>query len=105
MGHPESRNGKGRLRQKDGPPAPPAGHSTYRVFIQGGRTIHDAEFQALWAEFQSLGCTFENANDKFVSIDVPPGVDVTLVYTILKRGEASGVWAFEEAHYAGGEAR
>lgn len=79
----------------------PGGHSTYRVFLQGGRTIHDESFQSRWTEISKLGVTFENANDRLVSVDVPPGVDVVSFYALLKQGEDGGVWAFEEGNYEG----
>ena len=79
----------------------PGGHSTYRVFLQGGRTIQDESFQSPWAEIRKLGATFENANDRLVSVDVPPGVDVVRLYGLLKQGEENGVWAFEEGNYEG----
>lgn len=77
------------------------GHSTYRIFLSGGRTINDPAFQRLWRRIAAFGCTFENANDLFVTVDVPPPVDVGKVYRLLKEGELNQVWVFEEAHYAG----
>ena len=75
------------------------GHSTYRVFLQGGRTIQDIDFQLLWGPISSLGATFENANDHFVSVDIPPGGNGAEIYRLLEKGEEGGIWAFEEAHY------
>jgi hypothetical protein len=76
------------------------GHSTYRIFLQK-RTIHDPQFKEYWNELAKLGCTFENANDRLLVVDVPPGADVSEVYGALQRGEAEGIWVFEEGHYAG----
>jgi Domain of unknown function (DUF4265) len=80
------------------------GHSTYRIFLQGGRTINDENFRARWAAIQTVGGTFENANDRLLSIDLPPNVNVVKVYELLKQGEGDGVWAFEEGNYEGGAA-
>lgn len=77
------------------------GHSTYRVFLQGGRDIHNADFQSYWKPISSLGATFENANDRFVSIDIPPGKDVGEIYRLLEKGEEDGIWAFEEVYHSG----
>ena len=77
------------------------GHSTYRVFIQGGRTLHVEDFRSRWAAIQALGATFENANDRLLSVDVGSGVDIVRVYDLLKQGEVDGIWAFEEGNYEG----
>jgi len=81
------------------------GHSTYRLFLQGDRTIHDEQFRSLWGTIQELRATFENANDHFVSVDIPPSADVAKVYELLQQGEKQGVWAFEEANYEGKSAQ
>lgn len=80
------------------------GHSTYRIFLRGGRTINDPEFQMRWRSLAAQGCTFENANDRFISVDVPFGTDVVRVYQTLQLGGEEGIWAFEEGHYVGGAA-
>jgi len=77
------------------------GHSTYRVFLQDGRTINSSDFMNYWQPIGFLGATFENANNSFVSVDIPPGKDVAAIYALLQKGEDDGVWAFEEAHYGG----
>lgn len=76
-------------------------HSTYRIFLQADYTIHDDVFQQGWRPLSMLGCTFENANDRLVAVDVPVGVNVPEVYRLLQKGEEEGIWIFEEAHYAG----
>jgi hypothetical protein len=76
------------------------GHSTYRIFLQGGRTIKDADFRTYWEPVSKLGATFENADDHFVAVDIPPGKDVAKIYEFLNEGEQDGIWAFEEVHYA-----
>src|SRR5271154_3501252 len=63
------------------------GHSTYRIFLQNGHTIHDRAFQTQWQPIAARGVTFENANDRAVAIDIPPNIDVSDVYRLLKVGE------------------
>ena len=77
------------------------GHSTYRIFLQNGRTIKDRAFQDYWEPISKLGATFENADDHFAAVDIPPGSDVAAIYSLLDRGEQDRIWAFEEVHYAG----
>jgi hypothetical protein len=48
------------------------GHSTYRLFLQGDHTINDPSFQEYWRSISAEGATLENANDRFVAVDVPP---------------------------------
>jgi hypothetical protein len=75
------------------------GHSTYRLFLQGGRTIQDKDFTSLWKPISELGATYENANSRFVAVDIPPGKDIRTIYNHFEEGEKLGVWAFEEANY------
>lgn len=75
------------------------GHSTYRIFLQGGVTITDEPFRVRWAGIKALGATLESANDRLLSVDIPPRADVAKIYALLKQGENDGVWAFEEANY------
>ena len=77
------------------------GHSTYRVFLQGGRTISNADFQEQWEPIAALGATFENANDRFIAVDVPPGKDIENIRRLLDKGEQIGVWAYEEGNREG----
>jgi hypothetical protein len=77
------------------------GHSTYRIFLQAGRTIHDEAFRERWNAIQALGGRFENANNRLLSVDLAPNVNVVKVYELLKQGESEGVWAFEESNYEG----
>lgn len=76
------------------------GHSTYRIFLQGGRTINGSDFRIYWEPISAQGATFENADDHFAAIDIPPGKNVAEIYELLNRGEQDGIWAFEEVHYA-----
>ncbi|PYX40896.1 MAG: hypothetical protein DMG81_04960 [Acidobacteria bacterium] len=65
-------------------------HSTYRVFLQGGRTIDSSGFINYWQPIGSLGATFEKANNSFVSVDIPPRRDVSAVYALLQKREDVG---------------
>jgi Domain of unknown function (DUF4265) len=55
-------------------------------------------FRKPWAQLSALGCTYEGADDKLLSIDVPPHADIDEVYALLEAGEESGTWDFEEGH-------
>ncbi|HWX62908.1 DUF4265 domain-containing protein [Bradyrhizobium sp.] len=77
------------------------GHSTYRIFLQDGRTTKHPDFRISWKPISELGATFENANDHFVAVDIPPGRDVAAIYELMAKGEQDGIWAFEEVYYAG----
>jgi hypothetical protein len=74
------------------------GHSTYRIFLCDGLKIDSDAFGIAWKEIRTLGCTYENANGRWIAVDVPPETDADSVYTLLNRGEADGVWTFEEGH-------
>lgn len=74
------------------------GHSTYRVILREGITDKSPEFRSAWAPLEDLGCTYEKATDELLAIDVPPEADIRMVYELLERGEAPGVWDFEEGH-------
>ena len=76
------------------------GHSTYRVFVKLGQESHAIEY---WKNLEDLGCTYERATEHLIAIDVPPTSDVRRVYTLLKNGESTGVWDFEEGNYAGAD--
>jgi hypothetical protein len=77
------------------------GHSTYRLFLRGARTINEPSFRTYWQPISNLGATFENADNYFVSVDIPPGKDVAAIYELMEKGEKDGIWTFEEVHYAG----
>jgi uncharacterized protein DUF4265 len=79
------------------------GHSTYRIFLQDERTVKHPDFLARWKSIAALGATYENANNYFVTVDIPPGKNVAAIYKLFEAGEEAGLWAFEEGHYAGGE--
>lgn len=72
------------------------GHSTYRIiWLQP----HDeVTFRNFWEPLEVLGCTYEQAYDYLLAVDVPPKADIYNVYQLLERGEAAGIWHFEEGH-------
>jgi len=76
-----------------------SGHSTYRVYLQGGLTLLDPEFKECWERIERLGAFFESANDRLAAIDIPPGKDSAAIYRLLEEGADLGIWAFEEGHY------
>jgi hypothetical protein len=78
-----------------------SGRSTYRVILQDGKTVESNDFTSRWQPFHDRGCTFENANDRYIAIDIPPNADVPFLCRLLQDGEEQGVWVFEEGHYAG----
>lgn len=87
---------EGRLRFQE--VSARSGHSTYRVLVKDTAGYEGADFQKLWARLRELGCTYEVAKRRWITIDVPSDSDVFTVYRILEQGEADGVWSFEEAH-------
>jgi hypothetical protein len=74
------------------------GHSTYRVLVNDQAGYESDRFQALWRRLSELGCSYEVAKCRWITIDVPPESDVFAVYGILEQGNDEGVWSFEEAH-------
>jgi hypothetical protein len=75
------------------------GHSTYRIFLQGGKAIQEDDFQRYWEPISALGATLENANNHFAAVDIPHGKNVAEIYRLLEAGEDAGIWAFEEGFY------
>lgn len=74
-----------------------SGHSTYRIIIAERRTSK-ATFDEHWEELGRLGCVYETVGDRYLKVDVPPGVDIDDASEFLEAGEAAGAWYFEEAH-------
>ena len=73
-----------------------SGHSTYRVFVTNTEQLQ--RFGEFWQPLERLGCTVERATERLFALDVPPNADIYAAYDALSRGEAAGVWDFEEAH-------
>ena len=74
----------------------PSGHSTYRVYLNGG--VSQAASADFARELQDLGCHREIGTQKFWAFDLPPKTDIFKVYAVLERGQAEGIWTFEEGH-------
>jgi hypothetical protein len=72
------------------------GHSTYRIFVSNTEALK--RFPEYWASLEALSCTVERATERLFAVDVPPEADIYRVYDALTKGEAAGVWDFEEAH-------
>ncbi len=75
-----------------------SGHSTYRILIAGSDGHEDENFKEAWQALAQLGCTYEVAKRRWLSIDVPALTNVFNVYRILEEGEEQGIWSFEEGH-------
>jgi hypothetical protein len=87
---------EGRLRFRA--VAARSGHSTYRVLVKDPGGYESQGFQKFWARLHELGCTYEIAKRRWITIDVPPESDVFAIYRILEEGMTDGAWTFEEAH-------
>lgn len=74
------------------------GHSTYRILFH--ENIRSEIFKSYWGPIEGLGCTYEAAGDRarLLAVDVPPETDIYKVYALLEKGEADGIWGFEEGH-------
>ena len=74
------------------------GHSTYRIIID--KKVNDTQFSECWVPLQTLGCSYESAELglQLLAVNVPPSANIYEVYALLERGEACGVWSFEEGH-------
>jgi hypothetical protein len=75
-----------------------SGHSTFRVFFE---TPTGHEIEAL-RPLGQLGCIWERSKEdnggELFALDVPPEVDIQLVYRILEQGQHDGLWRFEYGH-------
>ncbi|MDO8604026.1 MAG: DUF4265 domain-containing protein [bacterium] len=73
-----------------------SGHSTFRVFFS-----EKDEIKNMLVHLKPLlgtGCNYEHATHSLFAIDVPPETDLEKVIKILKDGEATGVWQYEEGY-------
>jgi hypothetical protein len=55
-----------------------SGHRTVRVVLQG-----PAETSEVAGKLNALGCTYEGANPRYLSVDIPPEVNFEDVVTLL----------------------
>lgn len=72
-----------------------SGHSTYR--INTNYKLDSNLFLFYWKELEKLGCSYENANGRLISVDVLPEANIQVVYNLLENGERHGIWDFQEA--------
>ena len=65
-----------------------SGHRTVRIIFDPGVDV-SAEQRAVVDGLVAMGCTFEGANPRYVTIDLPPGVDLDAVaaYLTARRAE------------------
>jgi hypothetical protein len=73
-----------------------SGHSTYRIFLQ--ENVSWDKFEIAWEPLATLGCSYERATQRLISVDVPPTADIYRAYKLLEDEERNQVWDFEEAH-------
>jgi hypothetical protein len=81
------------------------GHSTYMILAREGEGVESPAFLALWTLLKERGCSYESSHMEYsngrrllLSVDVPPNADLFDIYKILERGEATGVWTFQEGY-------
>jgi len=72
------------------------GHSTYRIFLS--ETCSWDEFEMAWKPLAALGCSYEQATKRLMSVDIPPAANIYQAYALLEKGEHNRIWDFEEAH-------
>ncbi len=73
-----------------------SGHSTYRIYANGGRTAPDVV--SLVGKLQQMHCDIEPATDTLVGVDVLPEADIYKVYETLADAERNGKIDFQEGH-------
>ena len=77
-----------------------SGHSTYRI-LQLHNNPKD-KFQDYWSPIEKLGASYESKVDgdrSLYAVDIPLHVDIKSMYELMKKGEADGIWHFEEADH------
>lgn len=68
-------------------------HSTFWCKVHDG-IRGNPRFDALWAPLQALGCAYENADGRVLSVDVPPDVPCQTLTRRLLAGVLAGVWEY-----------
>lgn len=76
-----------------------SGRSTYTLWVIAG-VDDNGMFAKYWQPIEDLGCTFEGAHSKLLSVDVPSLADVSKALSLMQLGEDAGVWYFQEQNYA-----
>jgi len=51
-----------------------------------------------WKPLAALGCSYEQATKRLMSVDIPPTANIYQAYALLEKGEHNQMWDFEEAH-------
>lgn len=74
------------------------GHSTYRLYLSNGVTVDSEAFTRHWRPLQSIGATFEQANERLFAVDIPRTTDIYEAYALMQAGEENNVWDFQEGH-------
>ena len=74
-----------------------SGNSTYRLIVLN--EITNPLFTQFWQPLADKGCTYENANTKLISVNIPAKTNIDEVYKLFENGEKFGLWDFEEADF------
>jgi hypothetical protein len=74
------------------------GHSTYRVLVRDPAGFESAPWRDRWARLAELGCSYEVAKQRYIAIDVPKLSSADVVYAVLEKGAADGIWSIDEGH-------
>jgi hypothetical protein len=73
-----------------------SGHRTVRVILAFAEG--DGKESALLEGLVALGCTYEGAGKTYISVDIPPGVELNAVRTYLV--ERNATWEHADPTYA-----
>lgn len=72
-----------------------SGHSTYALYVSSGVESNNA-FSSHWEPLGEIGCSFEGADNKLLSVDVPAKTNIFEAYRLMQAGEDAGAWGFQE---------
>jgi hypothetical protein len=75
-----------------------SGNSTVRLIVLN--EITNPLFPQFWEPLEKLGCSYESANSKLISVNIPPEADYKEVIKLLEGGAKFKFWDFEEADCA-----
>lgn len=73
-----------------------SGSSTYRIMVREG--VEQEQFDSFWQPLGEIGCSLERAKGRFYAVDVPPGADLDQATALFTKGEADGIWDWEEGY-------
>ncbi|MBW8636158.1 DUF4265 domain-containing protein [Hoeflea sp. WL0058] len=74
-----------------------SGNSTYRIMLPDEDC--ESRFEEYWRPLEAIGCTYEGMSlgkRQLLSVNAPKSTEINTAYRLLKAGEDSGVWVFEE---------